>query len=229
MHSTRLPGKVMLPILGKPMLQHMIERLRGCYILADIIVATTQSSPEIIQLCKDLNVGYWVGSEEDVLGRVLGAARFYDVDIVVELTGDCPLQDPAMVDKVVADYLLGGADFVSNNLEYTAPRGFDCRVFPTKNLEMVASLTNDPIDHEHVSLYMWEHPEIFICRNVRTEDLPPGDTYRLTVDTMDDFLVIKILFEDLPPGFTLYDVIQYLNGHPWVAALNQHVQQKAVR
>jgi len=232
MHSTRLPGKVLLPILGKPMLQHPIERLRGSYLLSDIVVATTESSPEIVDLCNAIEAGYWVGSEEDVLSRVLGAAQYFDADIIVELTGDCPLQDPAMVDKVIADYLLGGADFVSNNLHYTAPRGYDCRVFSTAALAKVASLTDDPVDHEHVSIFMWEHPELFTCRNVRTENLVHAAKYRVTVDTPEDFNLVREIFHALYPSnpqFTLYDVIHLLDKHPELVRLNRNIRQKAVR
>lgn len=229
--STRLPGKVMLPILGKPMLERMVERLRGSYLITDIVIATVEGCYEIIDLAMNIGVGWWGGPEYDLLSRVLGAARCFDADIIVELTGDCPLIDPAMVDKVIADYLLGGADFVANNLEYTAPRGFDVRVFSTEALARVGALTQDAADREHVSLYMWEHPDEFTCRNVRTEGIDPR-LYRLTVDTQADYDVICKIFEALyptKPDFTLFDVIRYLDAHPEVARLNAHVRQKAVR
>ena len=232
MHSSRLPGKVLLPVLGKPLLQHMIERLHGCYTLSDIVVATTKTSPEIVELCQALDVGYWIGSEDDVLGRVLEAADFFDADIIVELTGDCPLQDPAMVDKVVSDFLLGGADFVSNNLHYTAPRGFDVRVFSTASLAWVNRLTDDPADHEHVSLYMWENPRLFTTRNVRTELDDKVKDYRLTVDTQEDFELVKAIFTELYPHkerFNLSDILDLLERSPELVQINQHIRQKAVR
>jgi len=232
MASTRLYGKVMLPILGKPMLQHMIERLRGSWLINDIIVATTDTSGEVVNLCKRTDTGWWIGSENDVLARVLAAARFFDVDVIVELTGDCPLIDPAMVDKVVADYHLGGADFVSNSMQYTAPRGMDVRVFSTDALAKVASLTDDPVDHEHVSLYMYEHPGEFRCRNVRTDHLEHAKDYRLTVDTVEDFNLVNAIFEELyptNPEFTLFNVISLLDHCPELAQMNRNILQKAVR
>ena len=232
MGSTRLPGKVLFPVCGKPLLQHMIERLRGSYTLSDIVVATTENSPEIVELCKALDVGYWIGSEDDVLGRVLGAARYFEADIIVELTGDCPLMDPAMVDKVVSDFLLGGADFVSNNLEYTAPRGFDVRVFSTETLTAVDLLTDDPVDREHVSLYMWEHPDEFVCRNVRTEGMEKYSDYRLTVDTPEDFEVIKSMIAFYYPwkghSYNLNAIMDYFLT-VGLCQINAHIQQKAVR
>ena len=228
--SPRLPGKVLLPLLGKPMLARMLERLRGCYLLSDIVIATAKGCKKIIDLAERENVGWWEGSEEDVLSRVLGAAHYYNADIIVELTGDCPLIDPAMVDKVVADYLLGGAKFVSNNLEYTAPRGMDVRVFATADLMNVSFLTNDPAHREHVSLYMWENPDFFPCRNVRTGEL--DGRYRLTVDTQEDYELVCKIFEELyprKPEFTLYDILGLLKIRPDLVAINAHVQQKAVR
>jgi spore coat polysaccharide biosynthesis protein SpsF len=188
MRSTRLPGKVLMPILGTPMLELMIERLRRARTLDGIVVATTDGEADqpIADLAERLGVGCFRGSEGDVLARVLGAARAYGADVIVETTGDCPLHEPALIDKVVSDFRLGGADFVSNILPYSTPRGTDCRVFTTDALDEIDRTSDDPADHEHVSLHFWEHPEKYRLRNVTTE-LPPEVTeLRLTVDTPED-------------------------------------------
>ena len=235
MASTRLPGKVLLPAAGKPLLVHMVERLRYCHALdANIALATTQNDVDGIlsYVAKMSHIEYHKGSEEDVMMRVLETAMLFHADIIVELTGDCPLIDAAMVDKVVSDYLLGGADFVYNRLEPGTPIGMDVRVFSTTALAEVAAKTQDPADREHVSLYFWEHPDEYRCRNVYTA-LPPGaGDYRLTVDTVEDYELVRRIFEELypyKPYFTLYDIIELLKLRPELAAINRDVKQKDVR
>jgi len=234
MRSSRLPGKVLKSILGKPMLALMIERLEHAKTIDGIVIATTVNPDDdpIVKLAEELDVDYFRGSEEDVLARVLGAARQYKADVIVETTGDCPLIDPAIVDKVVSDYRIGGADFVSNNLVYSTPRGMDVRVFSTEKLEEIDSLTIDPADREHVSLYFWEHPEKYRLRNVST-DLPPElANLRLTVDTPEDFEVVQKVFEALYSRediFTFADIVNLFNHNPDLALINQDIMQKPVR
>ena len=195
MRSSRLPGKVLKPIMGKPMLALMIERLQYARTIDGIVVATTVNASDdpIVKLADELEVGCFRGSEEDVLSRVLGVARHYRADVIVETTGDCPLIDPAIVDKVVSDYRIGGADFVSNTLEYSTPIGTDVRVFSTDSLAEIDGVSQDPADREHVSLYYWEHPEKYRLRNVKTEMPPEVRDLRLTVDTPEDLEMISKL------------------------------------
>lgn len=232
--ATRLPGKVLLPVAGKPMLELMIERLRRARTLDEVVIATTDRPGDdaIEELGRRLGVGTFRGSEDDVLARVLGAARAYQADLIVETTGDCPLIDPAIVDKVVADYRIGGADFVSNILPYTTPRGTDVRVFSTAALARVDELTDDPADREHVSLYFMERPDEYRLRNVETALPASAADLRLTVDTPEDLELVRRIFEELypvNPEFTLSDVLELLARQPELIELNRHVQQKRVR
>ncbi|HKO45941.1 MAG TPA: glycosyltransferase family protein [Pyrinomonadaceae bacterium] len=232
--STRLPGKVLKPILGKPMLELMVERLQRARTIDGIVVATTDQPADepIAELATRLNIGVFRGSEDDVLARVLGAARAYDADIIVETTGDCPLHDPAIIDKVVADFRIGGADFVSNVRDYTTPRGTDVRVFTTDALDEINRTSQDPADHEHVSLHFWEHPEKYQLRNVVTELPPEVAQLRLTVDTPEDFELVRKVYEELypvNPEFSLGDILALFERQPELARINQHVMQKAVR
>jgi spore coat polysaccharide biosynthesis protein SpsF len=232
--SSRLPGKVLKPILGRPMLELMIERLKRARTLDGIVVATTDHPADdpIAELAKRVGVGCFRGSEDDVLGRVLGAAKAVCADVIVETTGDCPLHDPAIIDKVVADFRMGGADFVANMLEYTTPRGTDVRVFTTQALDEINRLSTDPADHEHVSIHFWEHPEKYRLRNVRTEFPPKVAGYRLTVDTAEDFELVRRVFETLyptKPDFTLSDVFELFEREPELPKINQGISQKAVR
>jgi spore coat polysaccharide biosynthesis protein SpsF len=234
MRSSRLPGKVLLPILGKPMLGLMIERLKFTRAIDGIVVATTvnDSDDPIVKLAEELDVGCFRGSEEDVLQRVLHAAQQFDADVIVETTGDCPLNDPAIVDKVVSDYKIGGADFVSNTLDYTTPIGTDVRVFSTESLAEIDRISQDPADREHVSLHYWEHPEKYRLRNVST-GLPSWvKDLRLTVDTPEDFELITKIFEELypvNPVFSLWDIVELFERKPELRKINEEIQQKAVR
>ena len=232
--STRLPGKVLEPILGEPMLARMIARLLRARSIQSLVVATSTSPVDDAVADTAVRAGAesFRGSEEDVLARVVAAARANHADIIAELTGDCPLHDPAIVDAVVADYLAGGADFVSNIHPYTTPRGTDVRVFSTDALAEIEATSDDPADREHVSLHFWEHPEKYRLRNV-TFDFPPGAAQlRLTVDAPKDLELVTAIYEELyprNPKFTLADVISLLGQRPDLAAINAAVEQKAVR
>ena len=234
MTSTRLPGKHMLPVFGKPMLELLIERLKRANVLDQIVVATTQNSMDdvIEELAHRLGVGCFRGSEPDVLDRVLRAAHANEADVIVEITGDCPLIDPTIIDQVVRIYQKNIFDYVSNVQKMTYPIGMDVQVFSTVVLERVARLTQDPIDHEHVSLYIYEHPEIFSLFYLES-DLPEKYwNLRLTLDTQEDFQLIKAIYELLypqNPAFTLYDIVDLLEKRKDLLKLNRHIQEKKVR
>jgi spore coat polysaccharide biosynthesis protein SpsF len=142
------------------------------------------------------------------------------------------LIDAAIVDKVVSDYRMGGADFVSNNLVYSTPRGMDVRVFSTEALAEIDTVSQDPADREHVSLHFWEHPEKYHLRNVST-DLPPEVAdLRLTVDTPEDFELVSRVFEALyprKPAFSFGDILALFEQEPSLVEINRDIQQKPVR
>jgi spore coat polysaccharide biosynthesis protein SpsF len=233
MTSSRLPGKVLMPAAGKPLLEHMIERLRRAERLDAIVVATTDhpSSDPIVELAERLGVGWHRGSEDDVLARVLGAARDHDADVIVETSGDCPLIDPRLVDLVVERFLAGGVDYCSNNLERTYPRGMDAQAFRTDVLAEVDRLTDDPADREHVSLYIYEHPERYRLSTVRS-GRPELGAIRLTVDTPEDLALVRAIFDELyprDPEFGLDAILALLAERPELRALNAAIVQKPVR
>ena len=249
MGSTRLPGKVLAEVAGKPLLQHMIERLKWCESLDQIVVATPESASNIpIQaLCHNLGIRWWAGSEEDVLGRVLEAANLYDAELIVELTADCPLIDPIIVERAVSEYLTSLAyeakwperhvDFVSTSRDsfpdpsVAYPRGMDVRVFPRAALEEIAKLTDDPADREHVSLYFWTHRYRYSCQNLEAP-AHLRDDVRLTVDTPEDLELVRTIFEELYPAvhdFGLGHVLKLLQAAPELREINRHIEQKAAR
>lgn len=233
MTSTRLPGKVLMPCQGRPMLAHMVERLARAPSLDGIVVATTTNPTDdpVEALAAELGVGVWRGSEDDVMARVLGAATHFQADVIVETTGDCPLIDPEIVETCIARHRELGVDYLSNVMERSFPIGMDTQVFATSVLADAAARTDDAADHEHVSLFIYRHPELYTLANVAA---PPGlfdPDLRLTLDTPQDFeLIDRIFGHFLParPAFSLADILALLADHPDWRGINDHVQHRWV-
>jgi spore coat polysaccharide biosynthesis protein SpsF len=231
MTSIRLPGKVLKEAVGKPMLELMIERLKRVPSLDGIVVATTTNATDdpVAALANRLGVGIWRGSEDDVLSRVLDAAVHHRIDVIVETTGDCPLIDPTAVEDCIRVYRAAKVDYVSNVLERSYPVGMDTQVFATSILADVARRTDDPADREHVSLYIYRHPEIYSLRNVPAPPALARPDLALTLDTPEDYRLIGAVFEALypkNPAFALADVLAFLDRRPEIAAMNAHVRRK---
>ncbi len=232
--SIRLPGKTLLEICGKPTLELLIERLRRSRFIDEIVVATTVNPDcdALEELAKKLEVSYFRGSEDDVLDRVLKAAKAYKADIIVEITGDETLIDPAIADEAIDYYLKNNFDYVSNILDRRYPRGLDTQVFAVSVLDEVSRLTNDPADRENVSLYIYEHPEKYTLGSVRAPEAFNHPDWRWTLDTKEDFEFLKTVYEALYPGkkdFTAHDVLEFLKKNPYVLKINERIKQKQVR
>lgn len=231
MASTRLPGKVLMPLAGEPDLTRMVERLRRSHYLDDIVIATTINAPDdaIVALSEKLGCGVWRGSENNVLERVLEAAQSVKADIIVEVTGDCPLVDWRYVDRTTDLYFDGGYDYVSNNLEHTFPRGLDVQVFSTSVLDEVNHLTQDPIDQENVSIYIYNHPERYKLGNWKAEGKMARKELRVTLDTREDYELLNLIFQKLlpqNPDFSAEDVVDLFNREPDLAQINASSKQK---
>lgn len=234
MGSSRLPGKVMRPILGKSMLELLIIRLRQARLIDQIVVATTinQTDDVIEDLMFQIGITCVRGSEEDVVDRVLQAAHAVNADVIIEITGDCPLIDPALVDQVVGFYLANQFDYVRNVGEGGFPRGLDAQAFSTTVLEEVARSTQDPVHREHPPVYINEHPDRF---SIHLMEVDNGDLYRnlrLTVDTPEDFALINAIYQELypaSPAFSFQDILLLLEQRPELVEINRHIQQKSIR
>lgn len=229
MGSTRLPGKVLLPLAGAPMLTRLVERLRRVERANGIVIATTthQSDDAIAAQCAQLGVPCHRGSEHDVLSRYADAARAHGADVVVRITSDCPLIDPALVDQVIAVYEEGGSDYVSNMLPPTWPYGMAVEVFSAAVLQQAHAEATQAAEREHVTPFLYWHPERFRLRNVAS----PVDLsqHRWTVDTPEDYELVRRLFENLyprSPDFRQADILALLARHPDWPDINRHVQQK---
>jgi spore coat polysaccharide biosynthesis protein SpsF len=228
MRSTRLPGKVMKKILGKPVLELLIERLKKAKLIDDIVIATTVKKDDkvIEKLAKRLGVKCFRGPEKDILVRVLGAAKKFKAGIIVEITSDCPLIDPGIVDKCIKKFLSGKYDYVSTGcLKTTFPNGISVQVFPKTVLEKVNLLTNNPLDHEHVTLYIYNHPEKFKLGCVEAKGELNWPDLAITLDTPEDFKLIKTIFENLYPKnsqFTALDTVRFLKKRPELVKINKN-------
>lgn len=231
MTSTRLPGKVLKTVLGKPLLDYQLERLRRVKLASRIVIATTTNDTDqpIVEWCEHRGVDCFRGSEHDVLARYHGAAALHHADTVVRVTSDCPLIDPAVIDHVIGHYLdhRDSCDYASNCLERSYPRGMDAEVFSRHALDEAFAEATEGSEREHVTPFIYRHPERYRLANIAYRE--NQGRHRWTVDTPEDFeLVEKILNALYPakPAFTLEDVLNLLQQHPDWADINAHVEQK---
>ncbi|MBK8870713.1 MAG: glycosyltransferase family protein [Elusimicrobia bacterium] len=223
MGSSRLPGKTLMPIVGRPMLELLLERVRRSRLLNRIVVATTQEPEDlaIANLCEKLGIGCQRGSTHDVLDRFYQAARFCHPLHVVRITGDCPLIDPTLIDEMIEFYIHGEFDYVSNALIPSFPDGLDAEIFRFAVLERVwreATLTSE---REHVTPLIYKHPEIFRVKNYSS--IQGLSSLRWTVDAHEDFLFVSRIFEALytfNAAFGYTDVLDLLHRHPELLTLN---------
>jgi spore coat polysaccharide biosynthesis protein SpsF len=231
MSATRLPGKVMLPLAGVPMLGRLVERVRRSRRVGEVVVASTVAPPDavIADLCGRIGCRVHRGPIEDITARLIGAAG--NADVIVQITGDCPLIDPAHIDETVRVMLDAGADYASNSLDScTFPIGFDVRCFTAAALRRSAELSDDPTDRVHGSYFIYRNPALFklVGWDAPADMRWPG--LRLTVDEPADYELVRRVFEALHPvnpAFGAADVLALLRCNPEWAAINGAVRQKA--
>lgn len=216
MTSSRLPGKVLEPILGVPMIGRQIERLRRASSLDGLVVATSvdASDDPLVEYLATLSVPVVRGSLDDVLGRFIAVLDEFSPDVVVRLTADCPLASPVVLDRVVSAFG-PDVDYASNTLEPTWPDGVDVEVVRAPALRWVFSNSDDPHEHEHVTLGVYRRPEQFRCVNVAGDvDL---SSLRWTVDNADDLAFVRAVYAELHgvnPEFEIDDVLDLLRRRP---------------
>ncbi|QTN00386.1 NTP transferase domain-containing protein [Sediminibacillus dalangtanensis] len=233
MGSTRLPGKVMKEVLNKTLLEYEIKQVKSAALIDEVIVATTKnrSDDRIVDLCKKLSIPTFRGAEQDVLSRYYEAATEYKGDIIVRLTADCPLIDPAVIDKVILEYLKHkkNYDYVSNTIVRTYPRGMDTGVLSYRTLKEINAYATSESDREHVTSYLYRVPGKYRTFAVTNEE--DLSNYRLTVDTKEDFEVVANILENLyKPNSSLKmnDIVTYLKQHPSLLTINQNIEQKRI-
>lgn len=234
MGSTRLPGKVLYNLCGKPVLLHVIERIRRSKNVTDIIVVTStdKANDEIRELCLKESVFVYSGSENDVLDRFYQAAKtigLNNTDLIVRITADCPLIDYNVIDKVISKYVSGKYDIVSNagsDMTYrTFPRGLDVEVFSFGMLEKAFSNAKKTYQKEHVTPYIYENSN---SAYYYMNDIDYS-RYRWTLDTEEDWALISSIYDRLYLGehnFGLEQILDLLRKEPELHDINKHIEQK---
>jgi spore coat polysaccharide biosynthesis protein SpsF len=228
MGSTRLPAKIMRPLLGEPMLVHHLRRLGLAKRIDGLVVATTDDpgSAPIVDLCDRLGIPCFRGSETDVLARFHGAAEMMGADLVVRVTSDCPLLDPVLVDAAIERVQSGGADYASVDIA-SYPRGCDAEAFTRRALDEAFAEARAPGEREHVTPFIYRRPARYRLGSVGGGE---GAEYRFCVDEAADFQLVEKLAAALAArgeDWGWQDCVALLRAHPDWAALNRGVAQKS--
>lgn len=229
--STRLPGKVMIEVAGRTMLDHHLDRLVAAGL--DVYVATTDSPNDdrVAVLAQRRGIAAFRGSEEDVLSRFAGCARAHDLDVVVRVTSDCPLIDGDVVADGVTRFLQlreqhGDDVYLSNTLERTYPRGFDFEVVAAAALQRADREATARRDREHVTPWLYAGPHR-LPHLVQVRRAVDRSSYRVTLDTAEDLELIRRLIEEYDAAtLDCSGVIAVLDAHPELVALNADVAQR---
>lgn len=220
--STRLPRKVLLRLFEKTVVEHIITRVQAAKLVDGVCVATTTNTTddEVATIAQACGASVYRGSENDVLDRFYQAAQQEQADVVIRITADDPFKDPAVIDQIVQTFEWSGLDYVSNTLRPTYPEGIDVEVFSMKALVRAWQEATIPSEHEHVTPYIWKHPDRFQIRNVEyRENL---SKMRWTLDKPEDWVFIQQVYDALYPKkplFLMEDILQLLHERPFLAAL----------
>lgn len=225
MSSTRLPEKVLRDLCGAPALYRMLERLRQCKLLDDIVIATSVEPCDdiLIEKCQEWGIHTFRGSDSDVLSRYWGAAQAYPADVYVRITSDNPLIDPGHMDDQIRFFLDHDYRYVACD-EETTPNGIGGEVFTAELMKECAENSTEGYEHEHVTPYMYTKQDSKYYYKFQQDS-----AYRITLDTPEDYEVISKIFEEFypkNPAFTIHDVLAYLREHPELVAVNSMIHQK---
>lgn len=232
MGSTRLPGKILLPLGSSCSLDHMINRLRRVKDIDRIVVATStrRADDQVAARAGTRGVDVVRGSESDVLSRFVKALKTEPEAIVLRLTADCPLVDPAIVTRAIRAFCAPGtrADYLSNALRRSYPRGYDVEVFRAATLLEAGDRARLALEREHVTPYIYRRPKRFRIAHLMRPDPLATSEWRLTLDTPEDYALLRVLFRELEPAdpaFGLRAVERFIRRYPFLLAINAHVQQ----
>lgn len=228
MGSARLPGKVLLPLGGKPAIQHVIERAKLIPGISQVIIATSASPIDdpLEQFCESIDVPVFRGSENDVLDRYYQTAILYQANVIMRITGDCPLIDPVESGKVIEKFFETGVDYVSNTNPPMLPDGLDTEVFSIAVLNKAWKNAKKKSEREHVTLYIYSNPREFKIKSVLYKD--NFSQYRLTLDEKADYILLKNIFSVLESkgqfGY-LDEAISILRNNPEWLKINRNIQR----
>ena len=230
MSSTRLPDKVLMPVLGKPLLGWMLDRVASCSEIDEIIVATTKNKRDdaIEEFTKLLNCRLYRGNEEDVLDRYYQAACSVKCDTVVRITADCPLLDPKILSTMIRQFSSEDLDFLSNSepLPSSWPDGMDVSIVSFNALHKAWKNSIKPSEREHVTFHFWNNLTSFKCKRIEHE--PDWSKYRLTIDYPEDFEILKIIIEYFGANnpeainkISMEEIVSFLDTNPAILDLNK--------
>lgn len=235
MNSSRFPGKVLTDIAGQPNLTRVLTRLRASHLLDDVVLATSNDPDDdpVAEWAGSLDLPCYRGSEHDVLNRVVEAHRMMESEIIVEITGDCPLTDPELVDQGIDTFLNNDCDVVTNCYKLTYPMGADVQVFRRADLEWVERNIEDPPVREHVSLYFYENPDRYRIIHMRAPAGCQGPDLRFQFDYPEDHAFIEAIYRRLEPEygpvFGVAEVMALLRREPSLADINRHCEERLTR
>lgn len=230
MGSTRLPNKVLMPVLGKPLLGWMLDRVATCTEVDEVILATTTDARDdvIAQFAQSVGCRVYRGSEEDVLDRYYQAACLVQPDTVVRITADCPLLDPQILGAMTRRFAVGDLDFLSNSepLPSSLPDGMDISIVGFDALRKAWQYAVKPSDREHVTFYFWNNPSTFKCKRIDHE--LDWSKYRITIDYPEDFDLLKAIIEHFGAinplrvnHVSMEEIVTFLDANPAVFGLNE--------
>ena len=230
MGSSRLPGKVLKEILRYPLILLNLKRLEKSVKIDKLIVATSNKPEDdpLYEVVKAAGYKVFRGEENNVLKRYRDCVTKYGGDTIVRVTGDCPLIDPGIVGNVISHYKMYDYDYVRLDVPDTFIRGFDAEVFSRDALEKTYNMALEDSHKEHVTAYMYHHPELFSAGKVCGENLFNKD-YRLCVDTIEDLVLVTKVFEHFKDIYVpAKSVVKFLDDNPDIAAINSEIKQKHV-
>jgi spore coat polysaccharide biosynthesis protein SpsF len=232
--SSRLPGKVLLPLAGKELLVRMVERVNRAFLCGQVVVATTDKPADdaIEQICRREGFLYFRGHETDLLDRHFRAASQYYAEAVVKIPSDCPLIDPHIIDQVISFYLDSDEvpgnhkyDYVSNLHPPSYPDGNDVEIMSMKAMAAAWKEACKNFEREHTTPFIWEQPHRFRVGNMKWETgLDYSMTHRWTIDYPEDYRFIKAIYDHLykrNPGFGLEDILNLLEEEPGIIRINK--------
>lgn len=222
MTSSRLPKKVLMPLGEKPALERMIQRVKRAKKVDEIIVATTTNKDDdpVVELCQKLGVKCFRGSEDNVFERVLNAHEKYESDVIVELTGDCPIIDPQLIDEAIEYYLTNSYDYVSNCIEFTYPLGMAVEIFSLQKLQEIAKTPLSQEDIEHVSVRFY-NDKSFKSFNIKAPKELHFPNLSVTLDTKADYEMISKVYNHFGHNnFDLKDIIDFIRKNPKLLEIN---------
>jgi len=231
--STRLPEKILKKIKDKTVLEHDIDRLLESTMIDNLVIATTTKEKDnrIVEIAQNYSVGFYRGSEDNVLSRYYYAAKEYNAEIIIRVTSDCPIIDPHIIDNMVNEFIAlkrdQNLDYLSNKIKMTFPRGLDVEVFTFDVLKKTFLEANQKFEKEHVTPYIYLNPDKFKIKNYENDT--DYSMYRWTLDTEEDFILIKKIYDNLYDKgkiFLFKDVLRYIEKNPKISKINEHIKQK---